>query len=121
MTVIDPMDATEITGRARSAGRGRRSGGPVYLRGLRGEVARAPHAARRPSTIGRSLLLRNGGDAAFDRHRGLGQPVGRSRRPNCSPSARALEAPVLHVPTLKLFDSADGGGLVRGLASRRMR
>ena len=61
MTVIDPMDATELSAALRAA---ITVPGPVYLRGQRGPV---PAMFEPPFdfTIGSTRLLRDGGDLGF--------------------------------------------------------
>jgi transketolase len=61
MTVIDPMDATELSGAVRAAVT---ADGPVYLRAQRGDV---PEIIAAPADfrIGRSVLLRDGGDVGL--------------------------------------------------------
>jgi len=100
MTVIDPMDATELSAALRAAVD---VPGPVYLRGQRGRV---PAILSPPLDfrVGATRLLRDGGDVAF-----IGTGLG---------TAWALEAAdlleqagvstgVLHVPTLKPFDGEE--------------
>ena len=90
MTVIDPMDATELSAALRAAVD---VPGPVYLRGLRGQV---PAILEAPVdfVVGSTRLLRDGGatrvhryrsrhllGARSERHNGRGRG---SRRPCCT-------------------------------------
>jgi transketolase len=98
MTVIDPMDATEVGAALRAAVDVR---GPVYMRGLRGQVAEVlvpPYDL----PLGGSRLLRNGGDVAFI---GTGLGTQWSLEATEVLAGRGVHASVLHVPTLKPFDS----------------
>jgi transketolase len=98
MTVIDPMDATEIGAALRAAVDIR---GPVYMRGLRGQVAEVlvpPYDL----PVGGSRLLRNGADVAFI---GTGLGTQWSLEATEVLAERGVHASVLHVPTLKPFDS----------------
>jgi len=99
MTVIDPMDATELSAALRAAVD---QPGPVYLRGLRGQV---PEILSPPLdfTVGATRLLRDGGDIAFI-GTGLGsrwalEAAGRL-------AEQHIQAAVLHAPTVKPFDAA---------------
>jgi transketolase len=107
MTVIDPMDATELSAALRAAVE---AGGPVYLRGLRGQV---PEILTPPLefTIGATRLLRDGGDVAF-----IGTGLGSRWALEAAEllASRGVAAAVLHAPTLKPFD-ADA---VAGFAAR---
>jgi transketolase len=98
MTVVDPIDATEL---AAAVGVSVGSGGPVYLRAERGFV---PEILP-PGTgfeIGRTLLLRNGADAGL-----IGTGLGTRWALEAAEilAARGLEAAVLHVPTVKPLDA----------------
>lgn len=98
MTVIDPMDATELAGAIRAAVS---AGGPVYLRAQRGDV---PELLTPPDAfeIGRCLLLRDGGDAGL-----IGTGLGSQWALEAAEllAGHGIEAAVLHVPTLKPLDS----------------
>jgi len=98
MTVIDPLDATELAGALSAAVS---AGGPVYLRAERGEV---PEILL-PGTefvIGQSRLLRDGGDAGL-----IGTGLGTRWALEAADilAVDGIEAAVLHVPTLKPLDS----------------
>lgn len=98
MTVIDPMDATELAGALRAAVE---VPGPVYLRGLRGQVP----AVLEPDdvfSIGATRLLRDGGEAAF-----IGTGLGTAWALEAADILReaGVEVGLLHVPTLKPFDT----------------
>lgn len=98
MTVIDPMDATELAAALRAAVTVK---GPVYLRGLRGQV---PEILTPPLefTIGATRLLRDGGDVAL-----IGTGLGTQWALEAAEvlAAQGVSAAVLHAPTLKPFDS----------------
>lgn len=98
MTVIDPMDATELSGALRAAVT---VGGPVYLRGLRGAV---PEILAPPLefSIGATHLLRDGHDIAF-----IGTGLGTRWALEAADllAERSIAAAVLHAPTLKPFDA----------------
>jgi transketolase len=98
MTVIDPMDATEVAAALRTAVS---VPGPVYLRGLRGRV---PELLVPPIefTIGATRLLREGGDVAF-----IGTGLGSRWALEAAEALaeRGVSAAVLHVPTLKPFNA----------------
>jgi len=98
MTVIDPMDATELAGALRAAVD---VPGPVYLRGLRGQVP-AILAPDETFTIGATRLLREGGEAGF-----IGTGLGTVWALEAADLLRAdgTEVGLLHVPTLKPFDT----------------
>jgi transketolase len=100
MTVIDPMDATELAAAVRAAVS---AGGPVYLRAQRGDV---PELITPPADfeIGRTRLLRDGdggGDAGL-----IGTGLGSQWALEAADllAGRGLRAAVLHVPTLKPLD-----------------
>jgi transketolase len=99
MTVIDPMDATELSAALRAA---ITVAGPVYLRGQRGQV---PAFLSPPLvfTIGATRLLRDGSDLAF-----IGTGLGTTWALEAADllEAAGTSVGVLHVPTLKPFDAA---------------
>ncbi len=107
MTVIDPMDATELAESIKAA---ITAGGPVYLRAQRGDV---PAILAPPSgfVIGRSVLLRDGGDAGI-----IGTGLGSQWAIEAAErlAARGVQAAVLHVPTIKPLDSE----AIAGFAAR---
>jgi transketolase len=98
MTVIDPMDATELVAALRAAADVH---GPVYLRGLRGQVP-AILPAPLEFRVGGTRLLRAGGDVAF-----VGTGLGTVWALEAAEvlEAAGREAAVLHVPTLKPLDA----------------
>jgi transketolase len=103
MTVIDPIDATELAAALHAS---ILSSGPVYLRAERGEVAEILP----PGTgfeIGRTLLLRDGGDAGL-----IGTGLGSRWALEAAEilAVHGVEAAVLHVPTLKPFAAASVAG-----------
>ena len=97
MTVIDPMDATELAAALRAS---TTVAGPVYLRGLRGQVP----AILPPLefTVGATRLLRDGRDVAF-----IGTGLGTRWALEAADllGATGARAALLHVPTLKPFDA----------------
>ena len=99
MTVIDPMDATELASALRAAVR---VPGPVYLRGLRGQVPEIIDPALE-FTVGVARLLRHGSDIGF-----IGTGLGTCWALEAADALgeRGVTAAVLHVPTLKPFDTA---------------
>jgi transketolase len=99
MTVIDPMDATELASALRAAVR---VPGPVYLRGLRGQVPEIIDPALE-FTVGVARLLRRGDDIGF-----IGTGLGTCWALEAADALRerGVSAGVLHVPTLKPFDAA---------------
>jgi transketolase len=107
MTVIDPMDATELSGAVRAAVT---AGGPVYLRAQRGDV---PEIIAAPADfrIGRSVLLRDGGDVGL-----IGTGLGSQWALEAAEllAGRGVQAAVLHVPTLKPLDT----DAIAGFAAR---
>jgi transketolase len=107
MTVIDPMDATELAGALRAAVS---AGGPVYLRAQRGDV---PQIITSPADfqIGRCLLLRDGDDAGL-----IGTGLGTQWALEAAEllATRGIHAAVLHVPTLKPLDAE----AIAGFAAR---
>jgi transketolase len=98
MTVIDPMDASELSAALRAAVN---VVGPVYLRGLRGQVP-----ALLPPTdefnVGATRLLRGDGEIGF-----VGTGLGTVWALEAADllSAGGHPAAILHVPTLKPFDA----------------
>jgi transketolase len=98
MTVIDPLDATELAAALRAA-----PGlpGPVYLRGLRGQV---PVILPSPLDfrVGATRLLRDGLDIGF-----VGTGLGTVWALEAADLLEAVgtRASVLHVPTLKPLDA----------------
>jgi transketolase len=98
MTVIDPMDATELSAALRAAVS---VPGPVYLRGLRASVAEVlvpPYEFE----IGRARLLREGSDVGL-----VGTGLGTQWALEAAEllETRGTSAAVLHVPTIKPFDT----------------
>lgn len=98
MTVIDPMDATELSAALRAAVE---VPGPVYLRGLRGQV---PAVLKAPIdfAIGATRLVRDGDELGF-----IGTGLGTCWALEASELLATAGVPtaVLHVPTLKPFDA----------------
>jgi len=99
MTVIDPMDATELAAAFGSALEHDRT---VYLRGLRGEVQRLMDPERYTFEIGAVAQLREGADIGLI-STGIGS--GWALDAAAELAAGGIEAGVLHVPTLKPVDA----------------
>jgi transketolase len=95
MTVIDPMDATEVAAALTAAVN---HDGPVYLRGLRGQVDQYldPEAYR--FEIGAAHLLKDGGDVGLVAT-GLGSQWALQGAELLA--GHGIHAAVLHVPTVK--------------------
>ncbi len=98
LTVIDPMDATELAAALTAAVE---LGGPVYLRGLRGQVKQHLDPASYRFEVGRTHLLRNGQDVGVIAT-GLGSEWALEAAHELAD--RGLETAVLHVPTIKPLD-----------------
>lgn len=99
MVVIDPCDATEIEQVVSAIATYE---GPVYMRLLRGEVARVLDPASYSFEIGRNRLLRTGGDVGIV---GLGLMTQRALDAAELLSSQGIGTQVLHVSTLKPFDA----------------
>jgi transketolase len=99
MIVIDPADATELAAALHAAAE---HDGPVYLRGLRGRVERRFDPADFHFEIGRASLVRDGSDAAL-----ISSGLGTTWALDAATllEAAGVDASVLHVSTLKPFDS----------------
>jgi transketolase len=95
MTVIDPLDASELRLAFRAAVE---HDGPVYIRGLRGTVPELLDPERYRFRLGAVVPLREGGDVGL-----IGTGLGtRWALEAASELARSgIQAGVLHVPTLK--------------------
>jgi transketolase len=99
MTVIDPLDATEL----RAAFLGTLdSDGPVYLRGLRGRVDRLLDPAGYEFRVGRVVPLRSGGNEVGVVGTGIGTAWALEAAQALADAG--LDVGVLHVPTLKPLD-----------------
>jgi len=107
MTVIDPMDATELTAALPAAVD---HAGPVYLRGLRGQVDRILDPDRYEFRIGATHLLHNGADVGL-----IGTGLGSAWALEAADelAGRGITAAVLHVPTVKPLDIAEVSRFVR--------
>ncbi len=99
MTVIDPMDATELSAALHAAVG---VDGPVYLRGLRGEVE-AVLEAPYELDLAHARLLRDGADVGL-----IGTGLGSRWALEAAGllAGEGISAGVLHVPVLKPLDSA---------------
>lgn len=98
MTVVDPLDATELAGALKAAVDVR---GPVYLRGLRGQVP-AIFNPEEPFAIGRARLLKDGGQLGVV---GTGLGTGWAMEALETMGSTGDEVGLLHVPTLKPLDT----------------
>src|SRR5262249_3781223 len=94
MAVIDPADATELAAGGTAAAE---PDGPVYLRGLRGEVAQLFDPEGFELEIGRAREVRIGGDVALV---GTGLGTQWALEAAAVLAARGVDAAVLHAPTL---------------------
>jgi transketolase len=101
MTVVDPVDATELTAAFDAA---LELDGSVYIRGLRGEVPRMLDPERYKFAFGAVTALRDGADVGIV-STGIGTRWALEAAEELS--TRGVAAGVLHVPTLKPVD-ADG-------------
>ena len=106
MTVIDPMDATELAAALRVA---TVTPGPVYMRGLRGQVAEILEPGYE-FAVGAPVLLREGHDIAF-----IGTGLGTQWALEATDLLRSegRSAALLHVPTIKPFDRTAVTSFVR--------
>jgi len=100
MTVIDPMDATEVQASLHAVAE---HSGPVYLRGLRGQVERRLDPQGFEFKIGQARMLQEGSDDLLI-GTGLGTTWALDAAALLADAGRS--AAVLHVPTLKPIDSA---------------
>lgn len=100
MTVIDPVDATELVGAIRAAVS---IPGPVYLRGLRGQVPQILDPASYEFSIGATHLLRDGTGVGLI---GTGLGTRWALEASYHLADEGVTAAVLHVPTLKPLDGA---------------
>ncbi|MET1004138.1 MAG: transketolase C-terminal domain-containing protein [Propionibacteriaceae bacterium] len=98
LTVIDPMDATELAAALVAAVE---LGGPVYLRGLRGQVRQHLDPATYRFEVGRTHLLRSGPDVGVIAT-GLGSEWALEAAEELA--GQGVETAVLHVPTVKPLD-----------------
>ena len=99
LTIIDPCDATDIMQATKAIAD---VDGPVYMRLLRASVPVVLDPARYRFQVGKASLLRDGGDVALI---GTGLMTGRALEAATALKARGIDAAVLHVPTLKPFDT----------------
>ena len=110
ITVIDPCDAVELAQVVQAAAA---TPGTFYIRNLRGKVP----VVLPPDyqfAVGRAALLRDGADAAIV---STGFMTQRALAAAAQAADEGVSCAVLHVPTLKPFDS----GAVSELASRVSR
>jgi len=98
LVVIDPCDATEIAAATRAIAA---YDGPVYMRLLRGSVPVAFEPGT-PFEIGKARLLRQGADIGII---STGFMTERALDAAAALEKRGLKVGVLHVPTIKPFDS----------------
>lgn len=101
MTVLDPMDATEMAAGLWAAVE---HAGPVYLRGLRGQVDQLLDPAGYRFTIGVTHLLRDGSDVGI-----IGTGLGTAWAVEAVDelNTAGIRAALLHVPTVKPLDAAE--------------
>jgi transketolase len=99
MTVIDPLDATELVGALAAA---LDHDGTVYLRGLRGTVDQILDPAAYRFELGAVVPLRHGADVGLI---GSGLGTGWALEAADELTTGGVEAGVLHVPTLKPADA----------------
>jgi transketolase len=99
LIVIDPCDATEIEQAVPAIAD---YAGPVYMRLLRGKVNRILNPDTYRFEIGKARRLRPGDDVLFI---STGLMTGRALEAARALRGEGIEAGVLHVPTLKPFDS----------------
>ena len=99
LVVIDPCDATDIAAATRAAAE---HDGPVYMRLLRGKVPVVLDPARYRFEIGKARHLRDGGDVGII---ATGFMTERALDAAALLESRGIRAGVLHVPTLKPFDT----------------
>lgn len=99
MTVIDPLDATELESAFTHT---LDSEGPVYIRGLRGQVDRLLDPATYRFAIGDAHELRTGDCAVGLIGTGIGTQW--ALEAVVALADRGVEVSVLHVPTLKPLD-----------------
>jgi transketolase len=97
MVVIDPADAVEISAATQAIASYR---GPVYMRGLRGNVP-VTFADGFSFEIGKARLVREGGDIGIIT---TGLMLATALKAADELRGRDLEAAILHVSTLKPFD-----------------
>ncbi|WP_018184625.1 transketolase family protein [Kaistia granuli] len=99
LVVIDPCDATEIAAATKAAAA---HPGPVYMRLLRGKVPVVFEPEGFDFTIGKARLVREGTDVGFV---STGFMTERALDAAEALEKRGISAGVLHVPTLKPFDT----------------
>jgi transketolase len=97
MVVIDPADAVEIAAATHAVADYR---GPVYMRGLRGQVP-VTFGERFAFEIGRARLVREGGDVGIVT---TGIMLATALEAADVLRDRGVEAAILHASTLKPFD-----------------
>ena len=99
LVVIDPCDATDITQITQAIAD---HDGPVYMRLLRGKVPRVLDPETYRFVIGRAALLRDGTDVGIV---STGLMTERALDAAIVLAGEGIHAGVLHVPTLKPFDT----------------
>ena len=99
LTIIDPCDATEL---AQAVPVIAEHPGPVYMRLLRGQVAVSLDPESYQFELGKAKLLRDGEDVAII---STGLMTGRALKTVDELAAKGVSAALLHVSTLKPFDS----------------
>lgn len=99
LTVIDPCDATELSQAVPVIAA---HSGPVYMRLLRGQVPVTFDPATYKFELGKAKLLRDGDDVAII---STGLMTARALKAVDELSSRGVSAALLHVSTLKPFDT----------------
>jgi transketolase len=99
MAVIDPGDATELAGALHAAVE---HDGPVYMRGLRGRVARLFDPAETAFRLGEARLVRGGGAVGVITTGIAAEWVADALE---DAQLRGVDAGWLHVPTIKPLDA----------------
>jgi transketolase len=107
LVVIDPCDATEISQAVPLIAA---HAGPVYMRLLRGSVPVVFDPRSYQFEIGKAKLLRDGNDVALV---SSGLMTGRTLEAAEALAERGFQAAVLHVSTLKPFDTETVRPLLR--------
>jgi transketolase len=107
LTVIDPCDATELSQAVSAIARHE---GPVYLRLLRGQVSVVFDPDAYQFEIGQARLLSEGTDVAII---STGLMTARALKAVAQLSSSGVSAALLHVSTLKPFDTEAVLALVR--------
>lgn len=111
LVVIDPCDATEIAQATRAAAE---HDGPVYMRLLRGMVSKVLDPAGYRFEIGKAKVLREGADIGIV---STGLMTERALDAAETLQGEGIAAGVLHVPTIKPFDSQAVAAFCSGVSA----